>query len=73
MSLATMSLKVFVPSLLVLALGACAVGPDYKAPQTEAANITTATDGAAGQKNFDRPASKASGGSSSMTRPSMRW
>ena len=49
-----MSLKAFVPSLLVLALSACAVGPDYKAPQTEAANITTATDGAAGQKNFDR-------------------
>ncbi len=49
-----MSLKVFLPSLLVLALSACAVGPDYKTPATEAANITTATDGAAGQKNFDR-------------------
>ena len=49
-----MSLKVFLPSLLVLALRACAVGPDYKTPATEAANITTATDGANGQKNFDR-------------------
>ena len=68
-----MSLKAFVPSLLVLALSVCAVGPDYKAPQTEAANITTATDGAAGQKNFDRAISKASGGSSSTTRPSTRW
>ena len=27
-----MSLKVFLPSLLVLALSACAVGPDYKTP-----------------------------------------
>lgn len=49
-----MSLKVFLPSLLVLALSACAVGPDYKTPATEAANITAVTDGAAGQKNFDR-------------------
>src|SRR3990167_4900894 len=49
-----MSLKAFLPSLLVLALSACAVGPDYKTPATEPANITTATDGAAGQKNFDR-------------------
>ncbi|WP_347929951.1 efflux transporter outer membrane subunit [Pseudomonas helvetica] len=49
-----MSLKVFLPSLLVLALSACAVGPDYKTPATEAANITAATDGANGQKNFDR-------------------
>ncbi|MFJ2362379.1 efflux transporter outer membrane subunit [Pseudomonas sp. NPDC087697] len=49
-----MSLKVFLPSLLVLALSACAVGPDYKTPLTAAANITAATDGANGQKNFDR-------------------
>ncbi|CAI8765075.1 outer membrane protein, multidrug efflux system [Pseudomonas sp. IT-P253] len=49
-----MSLKAFLPSLLVLALSACAVGPDYKTPATAPANITTATDGAAGQKNFDR-------------------
>ncbi|MBV7572386.1 TolC family protein [Pseudomonas sp. PDM32] len=49
-----MSLKAFLPSLLVLALSACAVGPDYQTPNTEAATITAATDGAAGQKNFDR-------------------
>ena len=49
-----MSLKVFLPSLLVLALSACAVGPDYQTPTTEAAHITAATDGAQGQKNFDR-------------------
>ncbi|WP_339547421.1 efflux transporter outer membrane subunit [Pseudomonas sp. RA_35y_Pfl2_P32] len=49
-----MSLNVFLPSLLVLALSACAVGPDYQTPTTEVANITAATDGAQGQKNFDR-------------------
>ncbi len=49
-----MSLKAFLPSLLVLALSACTVGPDYKTPATAPANITAATDGAAGQKNFDR-------------------
>jgi len=49
-----MSLKAFLPSLLVLALSACTVGPDYKTPATAPAHITAATDGAAGQKNFDR-------------------
>ncbi|WP_095144373.1 MULTISPECIES: efflux transporter outer membrane subunit [unclassified Pseudomonas] len=49
-----MSLKAFLPSLLVLALSACAVGPDYKTPETAAANITSATVGANGEKNFDR-------------------
>lgn len=49
-----MSLKAFLPSLLVLALSACAVGPDYKTPATEPANITAVTDGANGQKNYDR-------------------
>ena len=49
-----MRVKVFLPSLLVLALSACAVGPDYQTPTTEAAHITAATDGAQGQKNFDR-------------------
>ena len=39
-----MSVKVFMPSLLVLALSACAVGPDYKAQQLEAATITAAAD-----------------------------
>ncbi|MFJ7882862.1 efflux transporter outer membrane subunit [Pseudomonas sp. NPDC096917] len=44
-----MSLKVFLPSLLVLALSACAVGPDYKTPATEPANIS-----ADNLKGFDR-------------------
>ncbi|RAU45363.1 MULTISPECIES: TolC family protein [unclassified Pseudomonas] len=41
--------KLFLPSLLVLALAACAVGPDYKTPDTAAANIQ-----AAAQGNYDR-------------------
>lgn len=43
------SLKLFMPSLLVLALAACAVGPDYKAPDTAAAKVSSAT-----QDKFDR-------------------
>ncbi|WP_110972929.1 MULTISPECIES: efflux transporter outer membrane subunit [Pseudomonas] len=39
--------KLWMPSLLVLALSACAVGPDYKAPETAAAHLA-ATDGQAG-------------------------
>ncbi|MGE8498027.1 MAG: efflux transporter outer membrane subunit [Pseudomonas sp.] len=35
-------MKVFVPALLVLALSACAVGPDYKTPQTDAARLNNA-------------------------------
>ncbi|MBK5344684.1 TolC family protein [Pseudomonas sp. TH49] len=49
-----MSLKEFLPSLLLLALSACSVGPDYKTPATEAANITAASEGASGQTNFNR-------------------
>ncbi|KPC33573.1 Outer membrane efflux protein [Pseudomonas syringae pv. cilantro] len=41
--------KLFVPSLLVLALVACAVGPDYKAPQTAPAKLESAAQG-----NYDR-------------------
>ncbi|WP_268796550.1 efflux transporter outer membrane subunit [Pseudomonas huanghezhanensis] len=41
--------KLFLPSLLVLALAACAVGPDYKTPDTAAANIQ-----AAGLSKYDR-------------------
>ncbi|SDW60240.1 outer membrane protein, multidrug efflux system [Pseudomonas syringae] len=41
--------KLFVPSLLVLALAACAVGPDYKAPQTAPAKLESAAQG-----NYDR-------------------
>ena len=44
-----MSLKVFLPSVLVLALSACAVGPDYKTPATEPAHIS-----ADNLKGFDR-------------------
>lgn len=43
------ALKLFVPGLLVMALAACAVGPDYKAPQTAPAAL-----GAASHGNYDR-------------------
>ncbi|MCS3468790.1 multidrug efflux system outer membrane protein [Pseudomonas sp. JUb42] len=43
------ALKLFLPSLLVLALAACAVGPDYKAPDTAPAKVAAAAPG-----NFDR-------------------
>ncbi|MDE1165361.1 MAG: TolC family protein [Pseudomonas sp.] len=36
------AVKLFMPSLLVLALAACAVGPDYKTPDTAAATLTAA-------------------------------
>lgn len=39
------SLKLFMPSLLVLALAACAVGPDYKAPETAPAQVASAAQG----------------------------
>ncbi|UVJ46195.1 TolC family protein [Pseudomonas sp. LS1212] len=48
-----MSMKLFMPSLLVLALSACAVGPDYQAPQTAAAHISAA-EGKEAQGKFDR-------------------
>ncbi|KGS13377.1 RND transporter [Pseudomonas tremae] len=41
--------KLFAPSLLVLALAACAVGPDYKAPETAPAKLESAAQG-----NYDR-------------------
>lgn len=44
-----MSLKVFASGLLVLALSACAVGPDYQTPVTEPAHIS-----ADNLKGFDR-------------------
>ena len=43
-------LKPLTPSLLALALAACAVGPDYKAPVTEPAHIDTQVQA----KAFDR-------------------
>lgn len=48
-----MSLKLFMPSLLVLALAACAVGPDYKTPDTAAANVVAAKDGQYDRGHFD--------------------
>ena len=44
-----MNVNVFLPSLLVLALSACAVGPDYQTPKTEPAQIS-----ADNLKGFDR-------------------
>ncbi|MCP3751907.1 efflux transporter outer membrane subunit [Pseudomonas sp. SBB6] len=38
------SVKLFMPSLLVLALTACAVGPDYQAPDTAAAQLSAANE-----------------------------
>ncbi len=50
-----MSLKAFTPALLALALSACAVGPDYKAPETEPATLAAAQ-GDANQGKYDRRA-----------------
>lgn len=47
------SIKLFMPSLLVLALAACAVGPDYKAPDTAAAQLSAANEPSA-KATFDR-------------------
>lgn len=44
-----MSVKFFLPSLLVIALAACTVGPDYKAPVTAPAKVESAAQG-----NYDR-------------------
>lgn len=41
--------KLLLPNLLVLALAACAVGPDYKTPETSAADIKSVSQG-----NYDR-------------------
>ncbi|TDF82421.1 efflux transporter outer membrane subunit [Pseudomonas sp. H9] len=46
-------LKLWAPSLLLLALSACAVGPDYQAPDTAAAQLSAANDPAA-KGSFDR-------------------
>ncbi|WP_433884478.1 efflux transporter outer membrane subunit [Pseudomonas vranovensis] len=47
------NMKLFMPSLLVLALAACAVGPDYKAPDTAAAQLSAANEPSA-KAAFDR-------------------
>jgi outer membrane protein, multidrug efflux system len=44
-----MSVKFFLPSLLVLALAACAVGPDYKSPVVVPPKVLSSTQG-----NYDR-------------------
>ena len=49
----SVGIKLFMPSLLVLALAACAVGPDYQAPQTAPAHIGAA-EGKDAQGKFDR-------------------
>jgi multidrug efflux system outer membrane protein len=49
----SVSIKLFMPSVLVLALAACTVGPDYKAPQTAPAHIGAA-EGKEAQGKFDR-------------------
>lgn len=46
-------INLLMPSLLVLALSACAVGPDYQAPRTAAAHISAA-EGSNAQGKFDR-------------------
>ena len=46
-------LKLWAPSLLVLALAACAVGPDYQAPHTDAAHLAAA-DAQETKAAFDR-------------------
>ncbi|WP_065758960.1 efflux transporter outer membrane subunit [Pseudomonas defluvii] len=45
--------RLLMPSLLVLALAACAVGPDYRAPDTAAAHLSAA-DQPGAPKAFDR-------------------
>ncbi|WP_166364872.1 efflux transporter outer membrane subunit [Pseudomonas akapageensis] len=49
----SVGIKLFMPSLLVLALAACTVGPDYKTPQTAPAHISAA-EGTEAQGKFDR-------------------
>ncbi|PWB35164.1 RND transporter [Pseudomonas sp. SDI] len=46
-------LKLFMPSLLVLALAACAVGPDYQQPDTAAAHLKAA-EASEAKAAFDR-------------------
>ena len=47
------TLKLFLPSLLVVALGACTVGPDYKTPDTAPANVVSAQGSAYDQSRFE--------------------
>lgn len=45
--------KAFAPALLALALSACAVGPDYKAPESEPARLASAEATAVDRSHFE--------------------
>jgi multidrug efflux system outer membrane protein len=47
------TLKLFLPSLLVVALAACTVGPDYKTPDTAPATIVSIQGGHYDQSRFE--------------------
>jgi len=48
------TLKLFLPSLLVVALAACTVGPDYKTPDTAPATIVSIQSGHYEQSRFEK-------------------
>lgn len=45
--------KLFAPGLLLMALAACTVGPDYKAPDTAPAQLTLEADGSYDRSHFE--------------------
>ncbi|WP_213938062.1 TolC family protein [Pseudomonas sp. dw_612] len=47
------TLKLFLPSLLVVALAACTVGPDYKTPDTAPATLVSVQSGHYDQSRFE--------------------
>jgi multidrug efflux system outer membrane protein len=47
------TVKLFLPSLLVIALAACTVGPDYKTPDTAPANVVSVQTGHYDQSRFE--------------------
>ncbi|MGF6403245.1 NodT family efflux transporter outer membrane factor (OMF) lipoprotein [Pseudomonas frederiksbergensis] len=47
------TLKLFLPSLLVVALAACTVGPDYKTPDTAPATVVSVQSGHYDQSRFE--------------------
>jgi multidrug efflux system outer membrane protein len=47
------AIKLFLPSLLVAALAACTVGPDYKTPDTAPAHVVSAQTGHYDQTRFE--------------------
>ena len=46
-------MKPFIPALLALAVSACAVGPDYQAPETQPARITALEAGDYDRTDFE--------------------